>query len=59
MEHEKNEEEEGQDSLHKRVQEKVLTRTACTGSNKLFLEQNYGKSYNVSLISKEAGKRFQ
>jgi hypothetical protein len=31
----------------------------CIGSNKLFLEQNYGESYNVGLISKEADKRFQ
>jgi hypothetical protein len=25
-----------------RRREKVLTRTVCTASNKLFLEQNYG-----------------
>jgi hypothetical protein len=34
-----------------RRREEVLKRPVYTGSNKLFLEQNYGKSYKVGLLS--------
>jgi hypothetical protein len=33
-----------------RRREEVLKRAVYTGSNKLFLEQNYGKSYKVGLL---------